>query len=143
MFLILHIKNRQDALWLLVKNNKVVARVNFVLSAEEDTVLHHLYKILYKNKISISRVDSLVLLVTEASLTQVKVVTAIINVLAWQNKAKVVADYHFSGVVEDRLLNLSNKFKKIKKFKALKVVYSRPPEITISQKKPKFTINKK
>lgn len=143
MFLILYLKNRQEAQWLVIKNKKIFQKIDFLLSVEEDRVLSNLYKLSIKNKFKLSSIKSFVLLVHDGSLTQIKVVTAIINVLAWQNKAKVLANYNFSGTVEEQLPKLNNKLGKIKKFKALKAIYNRPPEITISQKKHKFKINNK
>ncbi len=142
MILVLNIINRQKAEWLLVKNNKIFYRHLFALQFDQDQVLTKLAFLLKKNKLKISQIKSLALLLQDASLTQVKVMTAMINALAWQNEAKVYADYSFVGEVSDFLDKILKKISKIKKFKPLKVVYSRAPEITISQKKHKFQLVK-
>jgi hypothetical protein len=114
----------------------------FELNFDEDQVLTKLFFLLKKNKLKISKVKAFALLLQDASLTQVKVSTATINALAWQSGAKVYADYAFKGELEASLLKILDKLAKIKNFKALKAVYARKPEITISQKKHKFTLVK-
>ncbi len=142
MILVLNIINKQKAEWLLVKNNKIFYRHLFALQFDQDQVLTKLAFLLKKNKLKISQIKSLALLLQDASLTQVKVMTAMINALAWQNEAKVYADYSFGGEVNDLLDKILKKIGKIKKFKPLKVVYNQAPEITISQKKHKFQLVK-
>ncbi len=112
----------------------------FELNFDEDQVLTKLFFLLKKNKLKIPKVKAFVLLLQDASLTQVKVSTATINALAWQSGAKVYADYTFKGELEGSLLKILDKLAKIKNFKALKAVYARKPEITISQKKHKFKL---
>lgn len=142
MILVLNIINRQKAQWWLIKNNKVIYRLAFGLEFDKDQVLQKLFFLLKKNKISLKQIKSFVLLFQAGSLTQVKVTTAMINALAWQNNATVYADYSFQGEIEESWSKIMAKLAKIKKFKPLKVVYDREPEITISQKKNKFEIIK-
>jgi hypothetical protein len=142
MTLILYIISREQAQWLIVNNNKIVYQLQFDLKFDQDEVLGKLFFLLKKNKLKISKIKSFGLLIEEASLTQIKVSTAVINALAWQSGAKVYANYNFKGKIEDSLLKVSDKLAKIKQFKALKAVYARKPEITISQKKHKFKLVK-
>ncbi|MFA5127270.1 MAG: hypothetical protein WC465_04730 [Patescibacteria group bacterium] len=142
MLVILNILNRRSAQWLLVRQDKIVAQVNFILSTDQDKLLFTLDKLLKKNKISLAKVKGLFLLVHETSLTQIKLFTATINTLAWYHSLPVMADWHYLGKIEDDLKKITASFKKVKKFKPLVVTYQRPPDITISKKRPKFTIHR-
>jgi len=142
MILVLNIINRQKAEWLLVRNSQIVYQQHFALQLDQDRVLVKLFFLLKKNKLKVQKIKSFVLLFQSGSLTQIKVMTAIINALAWQNNAKAYADYSFQGEVLDSLEGILLKVSKIKKFRPLKVVYAREPEITISQKKHKFKLIK-
>ncbi len=142
MILVLNIINKQKAEWLLLRNKKIIYRLAFKLDFDKDQILSKLFVLLKKNKLSISKIKAFILLFQEGSLTQIKVSTATINALAWCSGAKVYADYNFRGELSDSLVKILSKLDKIKKFKALRVVYARKPEITISQKKHKFTIMK-
>lgn len=142
MILVLNIINRQRAEWWLIKNKKIIYHLPFKLNFDEDQVLTKLFFLLKKNKLQIVKIKAFVLLFQAGSLTQIKVTTAMINALAWQNEAKAYADYSFQGDFQDSLSQILAKLAKIKKFKPLKVVYAREPEITISQKKNKFELVK-
>ena len=142
MILVLNIINRQRAEWWLIKNKKPIYHLPFELNFDEDQVLIKLFFLLKKNKLQIVKVKAFVLLLQDVSLTQIKVSTATINALAWASGAKAYADYSFQGDFKDSLSHILAKLAKIKKFKALKAVYARKPEITISQKKHKFELVK-
>jgi hypothetical protein len=70
----------------------------FELNFDEDQVLTKLFFLLKKNKLKIVKVKAFVLLLQAGSLTQIKVSTATINALAWQNEAKAYADYSFKEI---------------------------------------------
>ena len=142
MFIILHSLNKTTAQWLIIKKDKILARGVFKLSPDHDKLLLTLDRLLKKYKISLAKSKGLVLLVHEATLTQIKLFTATINTLAWQYDLPVTADWSYVGRVEDDFNKISVAFKKIKKFKPLVITYQRPPEITISKKKSKFIIKK-
>ena len=64
-----------------------------------------------------------------------------VNTLAWQCAWPIVADYYFKEDNDQALAKALKKIAKIKKFKAISPEYQRQAEITISQKKFKYTIN--
>ena len=64
------------------------------------------------------------------------------NTLAWQFAWPIVADYYFKEASDKVLAKQIKKISTIKKFKAISPQYQRQAEITISQKKFKYTINK-
>ena len=135
MILILNVKNKEKASWLLVENNEVKEVHDFIVEVGEDNLLQSL-------PVNVKDITGLILYVQEASLTQVKVFTAVINTLAWNFNIPVVGEYFNSQKLEKNLTKLLTKLSKEKKFKPLVVKYKKPAEITISKKQPKYSIIK-
>ncbi len=83
-----------------------------------------------------------VLLVKEASLTQVKLAAAIINTLAWLESKPIVGEFFYHLTEAEVLSQQFAKILKTKDFTPLKVDYLRPVDITISKKVNKFKLTK-
>lgn len=142
MILVLNVTDSDKGSWQIVENNKIVLSYEFVMVRGEDTILLHLDRFLNKHKLSLADIKKFILLVKEASLTQVKIFTTIANTLAWHFDWPIVADYYFKGDSVKVLDRLIKKLSKIRKFKAVSAKYKRKAEITISKKKAKYKISK-
>lgn len=142
MIIILHILNKQEASWLLVDKKKVLAQADFILQPDQDTLLPELDYLLFKAEKKLQQIRGIVLSVTDSSLTQIKIATAVINTLAWQLDIPVVGDFSSPVQLKMNLDFLLVKLSKQKKFRSLKAVYQRPVKITLSKKKSKFVIKK-
>lgn len=142
MILVLNILSVDKAAWLIVRDSQIVLSHYFDLTRGEDDSLRHLEEFLIDNKLIIKDLKSFVLLIKEASLTQVKILTTMANTLAWQFNCPIVADYYFAEDNDQALAKALKKIKVIKKFKAISPKYNRQAEITISNKKAKYIISK-
>ena len=146
MILVLDIISSEKGSWLAVKNGQIIFFHSFNIDKGEDQSLLYLEKMLSKNKLKLHNFFSFILLIKEASLTQVKVFTTMANTLAWNFNWPIVAEYYFSatgGQENNMILNKAlKKLSKIKKFKAISAKYYRQAEITISKKKAKYKISK-
>jgi hypothetical protein len=140
MYLTLHILEKTKAVWLLTDQGKIKHQLEFPMEVGEENVLLNLDKFLHKCKINLPKVSGFGLIVKESSLTQVKVLTTIINTLGWNYSKPTVGIFY--DQIENILEKLTKEIAKQKKFKQIKVVYQRKPEITISHKKSKFKIVK-
>lgn len=142
MILVLNIISSEKGSWLVIEDHQIIFSYNFHIARGEDQSLLYLEKMLSKNKLKLQNFSGFVLLVKEASLTQVKVFTTVANTLAWNFNWPIVAEYYFKGDIDKVLIRLLNKLSKIKKFKAITAKYYRQAEITISKKKAKYKIGK-
>ena len=133
MILILHIIDKNKATWILDDQGH-----SFAMEPGRDNILAELDKL----KVDWKKISGLVLVVKEASLTQVKIFTAIINTLAWQFDLPVVGEFYYQEKFEQVLQLLQKKLSTQTKFEPLRVEYQHNPDITISQKQPKFIITK-
>ena len=142
MILVLNILDHNKGTWSVLDKKEIKYSHQFVMIKGEDSLLLHLDKFLQNNQLTLKSFTNLALTVKEASLTQVKIFTAIINTLGWQFNIPVLAEYYYSGQLKDVLVSLLKKLSKQTKFKALKVKYKQAPDITISTKHPKYKIIK-
>jgi hypothetical protein len=142
MVLALSILNNNHGAWLVVKDNKVFLAHHFDMVRGEDKSLLQLQKMLDKNHLKLKNFSGFILLIKEASMTQVKIFTVSANTLAWQFNWPIVAQYYFKEDDEKILLKLSKKIAKLKKFKAIQAKYNRLVDITISKKQAKYKVNK-
>ncbi len=140
MILVLNIKVKEQALWQLYQDDKLIASQLVAKFEQNDSFLASLDKLFEKTGKNLKLVKSFILLVKEASLTQLKLATAIINALAWL-EAKPIAGEFFYHLTEAEVLSQQFvKISKIKEFTPLKVEYLRPVDITISKKVNKFKL---
>lgn len=142
MILTLNIIDHNKASWLIIENGRIRYNHNFAMAKGEESSLLNLDKLLKSNKLSLRDITDLVLAVKDASLTQVKVFTAIINTIGWQFDLPLAADYYFKGDFKDVLPGLLKKLEKQRKFAPLKAKYKQKSDISISRQKPKYTIIK-
>lgn len=142
MILVLNIKNSDKGAWQIYQDKQIIFSHEFAIVRGEDQSLLHLDDLLKKHNIKLANIKGLILLVKEASLTQVKVLTTTVNVLAWQLNVPIVGEYYYKGQEDKVLGNLVNKISKLKKFKALSPKYSNKKVITISKKQAKYKISK-
>jgi len=146
MFLVLSILSNNQGVWLVVKNSQIFLTRNFDIIRGEDKSLLHLQKILDNNGLKLEDFSGFILLLKEASLTQVKIFTTTANTLAWQFDWPIVAEYYFSakgrGDNEKILAKVLKKIARLKKFKAITPKYHRQVDITISKKQAKYKISK-
>lgn len=142
MVLVLSISSKEQGAWLAVKANKIFLTHSFDVIRGEDKSLLQLQKMLDNNNLKLKDFSSFILLVKEASMTQVKIFTITANTLAWQFNWPIVADYYFEEDNEKILSKLLKKLAKLKKFKALSPKYSRQVDITISKKQAKYKLVK-
>lgn len=142
MILVLSILNNNHGAWLAVKDNKVFLTHNFDMIRGEDKSLLQLEKMLDRGHLKLKDFSGFILLIKEASLTQIKIFTVSANTLAWQFNWPIVAQYYFKEDNEKMLFKLLKKIIKLKKFKAISPAYIRQADITISKKQPKYKISK-
>ena len=117
MILVLNVLNDTRGAWLIVRDSQVILSHNFAIVRGEDQSLRHLQKFLRDNKLSLKDLKGLIFLIKEASLTQIKVLTTMVNTLAWQCAWPIVADYYFKEDNDQALAKALKKIAKIKKFK--------------------------
>ena len=142
MILVFNILSTEQAAWLVIKKDQLVFQKDFIIQRGEDKSLLYLQEMLDNNKLKLKDFKALVLLVKDASMTQVKIFTTTVNTLAWQFEWPIVAEYYFELDNEKMLIKALHKLSKIKKFKALSPKYSRQADITLSKKQPKYKIAK-
>lgn len=142
MILVLSILDNNHGAWWAVKDNKVFLMHNFDMVRGEDKSLLQLQKMLDRGHLKLKDFSGFILLIKEASLTQVKIFTVSANTLAWQFNWPIVAQYYFKEDNEKILSKLLKKIAKLKKFKAISPAYIRQADITISKKQPKYKISK-
>ncbi|MBT7228139.1 hypothetical protein HN859_01345 [Candidatus Parcubacteria bacterium] len=133
MILILHIQNKEKASWLIV-NKKVEQQLDFDMQPAEDNILAKLDEL----KIDLQTVNGLGLVVNDASLTQVKIFTAIINTMGWQFDIPAVGEFYTDKNINDVLPEIIKKIEDSQKFSPLEVKYQHKADITISKKQPKY-----
>ncbi|MBU1203004.1 hypothetical protein KKH39_03110 [Patescibacteria group bacterium] len=133
MLLILFVEDRNKASWIL--GDKVR---DFEMLPGQDNLLLELDKL----KVNFKKIDALIMLVKDASLTQLKVFTTTLNTLAWSFDLPTLGKFYFNEDKEQIINKSSREIAKIKKFKPIKVEYRRQAEITLSKKQPKYKIAK-
>lgn len=138
MILVLNILNHNQASWKIVSAGHIKYTHDFVMARGQDNILSHLDKFFKNNKLRLKEIKGIALVVAEASLTQVKIFTVIINTMGWQLNVPVMAEYYNKVNLETILKKLS----RVKKFKALKIEYKRKPDISLSKKKIKYKLVK-
>ncbi len=138
MILVLNIEDHNKASWLVVENKEIKYSHDFVMNKGEDSTLLQLDNLFKKNKLGFKDIKGLALTVKEASLTQVKIFTAIINTIGWQFNLPVTAQYYQELSIAKILKDLA----KQKKFKALIAKYKNKAEITISKKPKRYSLVK-
>ncbi len=142
MILILNILDRNNGTWYLVGGNKIIKDYNFIISQDKNSILFELDKFLKDNKIKLKNINGIILGVKETSLVQIKVIIGIINTIAWNFNIPVISKLYYTKEFIKILPSLIKKISKEKKFKPLKAEYKHKPNITISKKKPVFSITK-
>ncbi|MFA6307953.1 MAG: hypothetical protein WCS88_04270 [Patescibacteria group bacterium] len=142
MILVLNILSIEKGTWLVVKNDQILFSHDFKINRGEDKSLLELQKLLQDNKLKLENFSGFILLVKDASMTQVKIFTITANTLAWQFDWPILADYYFKEDNEKILIKILKKLAKIKKFKAVIPKYSRKVDISISKKQSKYKISK-
>jgi|APSaa5957512576_1039674.scaffolds.fasta_scaffold25174_1 hypothetical protein len=142
MTLVFNILSIEKGAWQVLANGQIIFSHNFNIVRGEDKSLLHLQKLLDNNNLKLVNFKGCVLLVKDASMTQVKIFTTIINTLAWQFDWPLVADYYFQEDSEKMLAKVLKKLAKLKKFTAISPAYSREADISISKKQPKYKIAK-
>ncbi len=138
MYLILHTKDRFQATWHIYANGQIKVSHKFTTEPGEENVLLNLDKFLRKQKVNLAKFKGFGLAVEESGLTQVKVLTTIINVLGWNYQRPIAGVFYEQDLLEKLVKTLA----KTKKFKQIKAQYQTQPEITITKKKNKFKIVK-
>lgn len=141
MILILNILNKNKATWLL-HDQTIKYSHDFVMPIGQDTSLVELDKLFKKAKVSLVDVEGLILAVKESSLTQLRVLTTVMNTLGWQLNKPLTAKFYYQGNFDQQLPKLLKAVKKNKKFTAVNIEYQRQPDITISQKPAKYSLSK-
>lgn len=142
MILVFNILSKEQGAWLIIKNDQTLFSHNFNIIRGEDKSLVHLQEMLDNNNLKLTDFSKFILLVKDASMTQVKVFTTTANSLAWQFNWPIVATYYFKEDNDKVLARSLKKISKIKKFTAIKPKYSRRVDITPSKKKAKYKISK-
>jgi len=142
MTLVLNILSKELGAWLALKDGQTLLAHNFVINRGEDKSLLQLQEMLDNNKLKLKDFRAFILLVKEATMTQVKIFTVTANTLAWQFNWSIVAEYYFKEDNEQILTKALKKLTKLTKFKAIKPEYSRQVDITLSKKQPKYKITK-
>lgn len=142
MILALYIKDNNHGSWVVYQNGQESFVLDFEMEIGEEQLLFYLDKFLKQNNLDLKNIQGLILAVKAASLTQIKIITATINILGWQYNLPIAYDYYFSGDFDKMLPKLLKQVAKTKKFEIIKPEYQQKPEITISQKKHKYKIEK-
>lgn len=142
MILVLYIKDTNLGSWAVYKKDKQQFSLEFEMQAGEEQLLFYLDKFLKQNQLDLKDFAGLILAVKAASLTQVKIITAIINIIGWQYNLPIAYQYYFSDDFDQILPKLLKQVLKSKKFAMIKPEYQQKPEITISQKKHKYKLEK-
>jgi len=142
MTLVFNILSKETGAWQIVSDGQILFSHNFDIIRGEDKTLLHLREMLDNNNFKLKDFSKFVLLIKDASLTQVKIFTTTANTLAWQFNWPIVAEYYFKEDNEKMLAKALKKLSKLKKFKAISPKYSRKVDITISKKKKRYIIGK-
>lgn len=140
--LVLSILNNNSGSWVVYQDNKRQFSLEFEMKWGEEQLLFYLDKFLKQNNLDLKNIQGLILGVKQASLTQVKIITATINIIGWQYNLPIAYQYYFKEDFEKILPKLLRQVLKIKKFGMIKADYMQKPEITISQKKHKYKLEK-
>lgn len=142
MFLILYIKDHNHGSWLAGDERGIKYILHFYISRGEDSSLKYLDKFFKKFKLNWRRCQGIGLIIKEASLTQVKVFSTVVNVLAWQFNLPSRGSFYSDDDIEKIYRPIFKKLKKQKKFKPLKIKYHQKPDITIGRSKHSYKIVK-
>jgi hypothetical protein len=142
MTLILNILDKHKAYWFLADGSVIKHNHNFVLLRGEEKILSELDSFLKQNNFDLKNIKNIILLAGDISMTQIKVVTAMINTLGWQLDIPVSANFNYQGDFETAWHKNSKMLEKIKCFVPLQVEYKHKPNITASKKKYDFIISK-
>lgn len=140
MTLVLHLLAKNHFQWSLYQADKLIASQTVDTSQQQGMFLASLDQLLQQQNISLEKIEALALMVKEASLTQVKLATAVINTLAWTNNKPVAGDFFYQTSDEQALVNILDQLAKNKSFVPLDVKYLKPVDITISKKVNKFSL---
>lgn len=108
----------------------------------QDNSLVELDKLLKQAKIKLSDIKGLALVVKDSSLTQLRILTTVINTLGWQLNVPVAAKFYYQGNFVKLLPKLLNDISQTKKFAVINIKYQHQPDITISKKVAKYKISK-
>lgn len=141
MILILNISDKNKATWLLCDQD-IKSQHDFAMPVGEDNSLIELDKFLKTAKVELKDIKGLALAVKESGLTQLRVLTTVINTLGWQLQVPLTAKYYYKGDFAKLLPKLLKDLAKQKKFRAVSIEYQRKPDITISKKKAKYSLTK-
>ncbi len=133
MVLTLYIQDKNRGEWIV--DNK---RHAFDILPGEDSVLAKLDYL----QLDFHQISGLILAVADATMTQVKVFTTLINTLAWNFDLPVTAKFYFSQNLSDILPDLQTELKAQKQFVFIEPQYRRNPDITLSKKPKGFQISK-
>lgn len=141
MFLVLNIKDNNSAEWFLTEDSSVKDSLEFVIDRTNDKTFESLDKLLSNNSLKLKDVLGIALSIKDASLTQVKVFTAIINTLAWQLGISAIGKYYYKESFDSVLKDI---FKEIKgsNQKIISAEYNQDPDISRSKKVRKYVIKK-
>lgn len=127
---------------MATKDTEILFQYTFDLQVGQDSLFLGLDTFLSKGKFKLKDFSGIILAIAEASLTQVKVSTAMLNALAWNFGWPIVGEYYFTIDFDKVLPKLIKKASQSKYFKPLEVKYKRKADITISKKRPKFKLKK-
>lgn len=142
MFLTLYIQDHNHGSWLICDKAAIKFRLDFAIARGEDDSLKYLFKFLEQHHWPWRKLQGVALIVEDASLTQVKVFTTMINTIAWQYQLPTAADFYSATKLNKILEKIYTKLKKQKKFKQITVKYKQKADITISHRHPSYKIVK-
>lgn len=140
MILVLNILNRNSGSYLGIENGDINIHHDFNLEIGKESILKELDIFLKNNDLELKNIKGLILLVKEASLTQVKVIITIINSLGWNFNIPVVGKFYFKEDYKEILPALIKEMGDSKEFEEIKIEYQQKPNITLSKKKSKYII---
>ena len=140
MTLVLQILAKDKTQWSLYQAEQLIASQIVDKFEQQDNFLASLDQLLQQQNIHLDQIESMALLVKEASLTQVKLATAIINALAWTNNKPVAGNFFYQTSDDKALAGAFIQLAKQQSFAPLSVKYLKPVDITISKKVNKFSL---
>ncbi|PWB38743.1 MAG: hypothetical protein C3F02_02435 [Parcubacteria group bacterium] len=142
MFLILYIKDHNHGCWLILEKGTAKYLVDFEIARGEDNSLKFLDHLLKRYKLNWKAIGGLGLIIDGASLTQVKVFTTMINIVAWQFRIPVAGIFYSPSNIDKKIASIFTQLKKQKNFRVLKVKYNQKADITISKRRQSYKIIK-
>ncbi|MDD5749376.1 MAG: hypothetical protein PHO91_01150 [Patescibacteria group bacterium] len=141
MILILSVTKKNKAAWILEKEaGAKLSRFDFELKQDSGGCLLYLDDFFKKEKIDLTKISGLIFLLLESGLTQAKVLTAILNTLAWQLSVPIAADFYYQGSYQQALVKAKKDLAAKKSFAPISAQYKQAVDITFSKKKRNYKI---